>query len=108
MRKIMTLMLVILGITVSAGVIAKALENKKEPLQKKAITAWELTSPSANPTLETSYQPFTGNPEELCSGTEDVCAVMAEDRGDGHPQLTSSLINQINKQAPAEDVYFKN
>ncbi|MGN5955576.1 hypothetical protein ACP6L2_13270 [Sphingobacterium lactis] len=107
MKKIMTLIAVILGITVAAGAVAKALENKEEPAKKIVATAWELTSPTADPTLEDSYQPFTGNPEELCTGSDEVCAVMAEDRGDGHPELTQDLIEQINKERPAEDVYFK-
>lgn len=107
MKKIMTLIAVILGITVAAGAVAKALENKEKPAKKIVATAWELTSPTADPILEDSYQPFTGNPEELCTGSDEVCAVMAEDRGDGHPELTQDLIEQINKQRPAEDVYFK-
>src|SRR5699024_5843166 len=107
MRKIMTLIAVILGITVTAGAVNKAFDNKDEKEKKVVATAWELTSPTADPTLEDNYQPFTGNPEELCSGSNEVCAVMAEDRGDGHPELTQDLIEQINKERPAENVYFK-
>lgn len=108
MRMIIILVTVILGITVSAEALNKAFDNKEEKAKNAVLTAWELTSQTADPTLEDSYQPFTGNPEELCSGSNEVCAVIAEDRGDGHPELTQDLIEQIKKERPAEDVYFKN
>lgn len=99
------LALMVFGTMTMAAVMKK--DDGKKAVKVAVITAWELTSPTANPTLEDSYQLFTGNPEELCSGSEDVCAVMAEDRGDGLPLLTQDLKEQINKQKPAEDVYFK-
>lgn len=70
-------------------------------------TTWGLSSPSADPTDAENYVPFTGDPNELCAGEEEVCAVMAEDRGDGYPNLTPNLIQQINKQIPATDVHFR-
>lgn len=88
--------------------IAAVMFEKNNPIKKVSPTAWELKTPTSNPLLETSYQPFTGNIEELCQGENEVCAVMAEDRGDGHPQLTQNLKDQINKDVEGDDVYFKN
>lgn len=104
-----TLMLTFMaiGMIAIAGVMKGYRSQEPVINNKVAPTPWELTDPTEDPTLPESYQPFAGDPSQLCEGENDVCAVMAEDRGDGHPNLTPDLISQIQKETEATDVFFK-
>lgn len=101
--------LILAFMTIGTIVVAAVMKGDGKTVEDSRVqtTTWGLSSPSADPTDAENYVPFTGDPNELCAGEEEVCAVMAEDRGDGYPNLTSNLIQQINKQIPATDVHFR-
>lgn len=104
--------LILALITIGTIVVAAVMQGNiiAKPAEESSLTtptAWVPTSSSVDPTKAESYIPFNGDPGEFCEGEEEVCALMAEDRGDGYPNLTSSLLQQINKEIPPTDVHFK-
>lgn len=102
--------LVVLGLFLMVGILTLTFsfttKTSTVPLIKTS-QAWSYSPLATDPTDEENYTPFLGDINEFCQGEEDVCVVMATDRGDGYPDLTTNLLQQINKEITASDVYFK-
>ncbi|MBE8721360.1 hypothetical protein [Sphingobacterium pedocola] len=54
--------------------------------------AWFQLNPSGDPTQPNDY---SSNPSPTCDGTDQICAVQAEDDGTGHPVLTEPLKDEM-------------
>jgi|GEM_PF-1477197 len=104
----LTLSLAITALLTGATVLAfKPAGETASARSKRVVQAWQYNASTSGPLEEENYSSFNGDPSQICNGSNEVCVVMAEDRGDGHPEITSSLAQQINKTAPATEVSFR-
>ena len=63
--------------------------------KKVRVAEWFQYNGSGDRTQPENYTHY-GVTAPGCSGTEEVCAIKAMDNGNGEPEITSQLVNEIN------------
>ncbi|MFD2556717.1 MULTISPECIES: hypothetical protein [Sphingobacterium] len=57
------------------------------------MAQWFQLNTGGNPTIPSNYAPVTGSPS--CSGSGKICAVNANPDGNGDPDLTDALKDEM-------------
>jgi len=73
--------------------------------------SWFSLNPSGTPTQPSDYTLVSGTPSG-CSGSNQICAVQANNNGSNQPVLTAALkdemINALHSRTPSTNVQLKN
>ncbi len=82
--------------------------TKQHIALKRVDQAWILTS-GGNPLTAGDYELATTEDLQSCSGTAQICGIVAPNDGSDHPVISSSLQNRIsNKNTSMQDVFLRN
>lgn len=103
MKKIMTLIAVILGVTVAAGAVANALENKEEKITNKAsVAAWyviDSSDPNDPKVMGSAIATPPATDENGCAQenppTDKLCAVELNVPSSSHSFTTPTDLDAL-------------